>query len=540
MNSQKAVLLPDRKDIIAELQAEQERKERLLFLAIAGVVVFLTPLVVLAGINLGLGLIAAVVAVIVLTSIIAHWPQSGFFVILGCVVFIDQSPLLAPVVTDRLYVYYWPAALQGLPERPIGFLFLFILFVLICRRAVKREWLLRGGALLVPLLLFSLCLVGGAIHGYTTGGDVKIMVVELRPFVYLFESYLIAYNLVTRKSDVYAFFWFVIAGAGVKALQGIYIYIKLHGQLGDGTLMSHEESYFFCGLLLLVILLSLHHRYRPQLIAALAVLPVIVVTLVLNNRRADYIALVFGLGSAWVLMFVITQRARKMLVIIALLSILFGGGYIVAFANSTSGIGLPAHAIVAVFNPSSTDTRNADSNQYRITEDYDLKYTIDHNNFLFGLGFGKPYLQPVPLATLFPTIASSDIYYNYVPHNNIYWVWMRLGMVGFLIFWYLIGAIIVRASLIARQMRDRYLQMMAIYIVGMTLMEILVAYADYQLFAYRNVIYIGLLAGILMKLPELDKNEAAMHAEDEDGRLMQSAGYRREKAKVLAKRAAVL
>lgn len=530
MNSQKAVLLPDNKDIIAELQAEQQRKERLLFLVICGIVVFLTPLVVLAAINLGLGLILAIVAVIVLTSTIVRWPQIGFFVIVGCVVFIDQAPLLTPVFTDRLNVYYWPTALQGLIERPIGFLFLFILFVIICRRIVKREVLLKGGALLVPLLLFSLCLVSGAAYGYLTGGDVKIIVVELRPFVYLFESYLIAYNLVTRKSDVYAVFWFVIIGAGVKALQGIYIYIKLHGQLGDATLMSHEESYFFCGLLLLVILLSLHNRYRPQLIAALTVLPVVVVTLVLNNRRADYIALLLGLGTAWILMFIISQRARKMLAIIALVSVLFGGGYILAFANSTSGVGLPAHAIVAVFNPSSSDTRNADSNQYRVTEDYDLKYTVEHNNFLFGLGFGKPYLQPIPLTTVFQGIGSADVYYAYVPHNNIYWIWMRLGAIGFLAFWYLFGAIVVRGCLIARQLRDRYLQMVAIYVVSMTLMEIIVAFADYQLFAFRNVIYIGLLSGILMKLPELDKKEVASHQESENCGLMQPIGHTSEKS----------
>jgi hypothetical protein len=36
-----------------------------------------------------------------------------------------------------------------------------------------------------------------------------------------------------------------------------------------------------------------------------------------------------------------------------------------------------------------------------------------------------------------------------------------------------------------------------------------VAFADYQLFFYRNVIYIGLLAGLLMKLPEVEKNDEA-------------------------------
>jgi hypothetical protein len=44
---------------------------------------------------------------------------------------------------------------------------------------------------------------------------------------------------------------------------------------------------------------------------------------------------------------------------------------------------------------------------------------------------------------------------------------------------------------------------MAVYVVAVTFMEVIVAIADYQLFWYRNVIYMGLLAGVLMKLPVL-------------------------------------
>lgn len=506
MDSLKAAALPDGSDIIVELQVEQKRRDRLLFLVVCGIVVFLTPLAVLADMNLGLGLLVSVFVVIGVTAVIARWPLAGLFVIAGCVVCIDQAPLITPVFTDTLYVYSWPTALEGLIERPIGFLFLFILFVIICHRIVTRETILRGGALAVPFLLFFFCLSGGAVYGYLTGGSLKVIVVELRPFVYLFEAYLIAYNLIARKSHVRIFFWFAIVGAGVKALQGIYIYLKLHGQLGNSTLMSHEESFFFIGLLLLVMLLSLHTHYRPQLIAALAVLPFVVVTLVLNDRRADYVAFLLGLGAAWMLMFATMRQKRTLLLVILFVSLALGGGYVALFSGSTSGIGLPAHALISVFSPATTDQRNANSNQYRITENFDLKYTVAHTNPLVGLGFGKPYLQPIPLTTVFPDIAAADLYYAYVPHNNIYWVWMRLGAVGFLAFWYLIGSIIVRGSLIARQLRDRYLQMIAIYVVCMTIMEIVVAYADYQLFFFRNVIYIGVLAGVLMKLPELDKD----------------------------------
>jgi len=48
------------------------------------------------------------------------------------------------------------------------------------------------------------------------------------------------------------------------------------------------------------------------------------------------------------------------------------------------------------------------------------------------------------------------------------------------------------------------LQLIAIYIVAMVVMEIIVAYADYQLSFYRNVIYVGMLVGTLMRLPSIE------------------------------------
>jgi hypothetical protein len=59
--------------------------------------------------------------------------------------------------------------------------------------------------------------------------------------------------------------------------------------------------------------------------------------------------------------------------------------------------------------------------------------------------------------------------------------------------------------MIARQLKDTYLQLIAMYIVAMVVMEIIVAFADYQLSFYRNVIYVGILAGVLMRLPSIDE-----------------------------------
>src|SRR5262249_9342750 len=158
-----------------------------------------------------------------------------------------------------------------------------------------------------------------------------------------------------------------------------------------------------------------------------------------------------------------------------------------------------------------TDVRNVASNQYRIDEAFDLRATLQVNPLL-GFGFGKQFLQPITL----PNILDLDPYYLYIPHNTLYWVWMRLGLIGFAVFWYLIGALTVRGILLLRQLRDPYLQATAIFCVALVVMEVIVAYADYQLFKYRTVVFLGLLAGVLLKLPAVD---AAAHQEQREREL---------------------
>jgi hypothetical protein len=501
---------------VTRLLATQRRSDALLFLVIFVTVFGLTPLLVLAGTSIGFNMVMGGLVALIAAALVVRWPVLGFWIVAGCTVLIEQNPLTvnAHILTDQLYIFAWPPSLTGSIERPIGFFILFIFLVFVFFQLVKRQRVLQGGKLFLPFLFFLLCVAVGVVHGLSSGGDFRIVVLELRPLWYLFLSYLLAYNLVTHKSHIRAFFWIVILGAGVKGVQGVYILlVVLHGNLtGQNEIMSHEESFFFVALLLLLVLFCLHSRYRSQLYAALLVLPFVLVALVANQRRADYIALLVGIGVAWPLVFQVRPRARKPLIVSALIIVTLGAGYVALFSHSGGPLAAPARAIVSIINPNAADARDAASNLYRQIEDDDLKYTVKQNPLL-GLGFGKPFLQP----ELLPNLLSLDPYYNYIPHNTIYWIWMRLGPFGYLAFWYLIGAIIVRGCLIVRQLQDRYLQLVAIYIVSVTFMEIIVAYADYQLFFYRNVIYLGFLVGILLKLPTLDEKKETVIRETTHG-----------------------
>lgn len=516
---------------IPALLTPRKQNDLLLFIVIFVTVLSLTPLLVVAGVKVGFSLVLAGIGALLLAALVVRWPASGFYIIVGCVLLIEQNPLQYPDGTDRLYIFYWPPNMAGFIERPIGIVMLFVLLALVLHRLVKRQRPLWGGTLFLPFLFFLLCVAFGVMHGLISGGDFKIIVLEIRPLWYLFLSYLLGYNLITHKNQIRNFLWATIIGAGVKGIQGTYIVlVYLHGHLqGQNEIMAHEESFFFVALILLVILFSLHYNYRPQFFAALLVMPCLLVALIANNRRADYSALLIGIMVSWALAILVKPQARKGLVIALIIFVALGGAYVVAFAHAGGSIGEPARALMSVIQPSQANARDTASNLYRTIENYDLKYTARLNPL--GLGFGKPFLQPI----LLPNIVTLDPYYNYVPHNTIYWIWMRLGPIGYFALWFLFGAIIIRGSLIARQLRDHYLQLVAIYIVAIVFMEIVVAFADYQLFFYRNVIYLGLLTGILLKLPSIDqkideKKEQPAHETAHSNRRLAASGVGGERA----------
>ena len=488
------------RDTVSLLLTDRKRSDLFLFLSLFIGMLCLVFLLVAGGISIGFSLILAIFGILIIVALTVLWPMVGFFVILGSTLLIEQNPLPVFGASQSMSVFYWPPALQGLPDRPIGFFMLFVFLVFIVHNLLKRQKIVQGGELLLPYIFFLLCVVWGIAHGLSTGGDIKIIVNEVRSFWYLFLGYLLAYNLIRSKRHLRYFFWIFIICAGIKALEGVYIYaIVIHGDLSVyHAIMSHEESYFWISVLLLIVLFSLYYKYRPQMYTALALIPFLLISLVANNRRADFVALLVGLLVAWVLIFVIKSGARKGLIVVLISTSLLVGAYVAAFSHGQGGFSEPARAIVSVFHP---DPTVAASNLYRDIENYDLKYTVKLNPL--GLGFGKPFLEPI----LLPDISKDDPVYNLIPHNTIFWVWMRLGPIGYLALWYLFGAIIVRGCLYARQLKDKYLKLIAIYIVCMFIMEIMVAYADYQLSFYRNVIYVSMLAGILMKLPTLDKEQ---------------------------------
>lgn len=492
-----------RADTVPRIMRTTQQRERWLYIGMLALVLGMMPIMLYAQTQLGFSLTLSVLVVAVVFVLLLRWPIFGFYILAVCAVVVEQDMLPYPIFTDHLYVFSWPAQFQGLPERPIGFLALFILLLVIVRRLAGRlGGALRLGPLMVSFLVLTAAVVIGVVNGLNHGGDGRIMVLEVRPFWYLLLNYLLAYNLVSEKRHVMGFLWITVVGTFIKALQGVYIVLgPLGGHVsGQNQIMAHEQSFFFVLVLLLILMCMWLGRLRWLLWVALMSLPFLVVALMANNRRADYAAFLIGAFCVWLFVVALYPQRRTSLIVGMCLSILVMGAYVLAFQHGSGSLAVPAKALVSIIHPSAADVRDQSSNLYRYIEDFDLMFT-EKQSPLLGYGFGRPFLQPIVL----PNIISLDPYYLYIPHNTILWVWMRLGPLGFGALFYLLGSFVVRAGAMARKLRDRDLQFVALFAIGVVMIEIPLAYGDYQLFFYRNIFYLGLLLGMVMRLPAIDQ-----------------------------------
>ena len=100
-----------------------------------------------------------------------------------------------------------------------------------------------------------------------------------------------------------------------------------------------------------------------------------------------------------------------------------------------------------------------------------------------------------------PLDATGFTYWRYIAHNAIYWVWMKMGLVGFMLFWNLIGSAVILGIVTFRQLRDSYLKALALIVAGVVLMQVIFSYGDLGLTYSRSMVFLGLHAGCAGRTP---------------------------------------
>jgi hypothetical protein len=361
------------------------------------------------------------------------------------------------------------------------------------RQITLRELRWNSGAFFGWFALYLVWCGLGFIRGMQKGGDTTTALWELRAQAYFALAYLLAANLLTDRKHAMTVLWMIAIGIGFKSIVGTANYIKNPDVSADEGVLSHEDS-LLCNILLFGALLFSIAKVEPKLKwAFLAFVPTALAANMANGRRAGIAAFIVAFPVVIAMCAVLLKERRKALTLFMIVFAFCAAIYLPLAWKAEGAWALPARAIRSRTAP---DGRDAASDYYRLAENNNLKITRDTSPWL-GYGYGRPYI------VFFQQPGRFDPFMNVLPHNGILWIWMRLGNIGFTIWWMFVATVLVRGPMLLKTIRDPRLQVLGILAIAVFLMQII--YGEYDLcFAnYRTMWLTGTLLGILAVLPRL-------------------------------------
>jgi O-antigen ligase len=166
------------------------------------------------------------------------------------------------------------------------------------------------------------------------------------------------------------------------------------------------------------------------------------------------------------------DRRRRAFVVVAPTSFVIGLGYVLATWNATGAAGLPAQAVKSVLFPDDLSSADASSNLYRELEAINIWYTIRSAPEV-GLGFGHEFLQIVPL----PDISFFE-FWEFIPHNSVLWIWIKLGFLGFVSMLFLFARAVQRGSRSMLVVRSDEQAAIGVTSLAFVVMFLVFAYVD--------------------------------------------------------------
>lgn len=450
----------------------------------------------------------AVVILVVAALLMPWWaakPVRGVYLIFGAALVFEIFPLDFPdSFTDNVAIFLnlnnsnSSAGLDGIPITPAEILMVLAIAMWIFAGRKSGQLQRPRPLLLAAYAAYMVVVLGAELRGLLFGGDFNISLWELRPQVYGFILFLLAASLVRERQHLLTLGGIFLAAVGFKAGLGFYRYfVTMGGSLGTReSIFSHEESYFLVMFLAGVLTVLIWYRKWRLVVPLLLFSPVVAIVLLENHRRVGILAL-------WVAMAVLTSlairfegRLRPVLIPATAVAVAAIAVFMAANWNHDYGtVGQVVRPVHSLFEP---DQRDAQSDAYRDAENNNILFTYATSPAI-GIGFGRPMIYVYPMADI------SYIYplWNYIPHNTLLWIGMRMGSLGYAVLFALLGLAILEATWQARTRADPLLRGVAVFAIVAIVAELMVAWGDLQLENYRNMIFLGTILGIIDALPRI-------------------------------------
>jgi len=442
------------------------------------------------------------VALLVALPVACIWvwqaPVRGVYVLVAGAAMIEIFPLGFPdSLTDRvpLFLNLNNSVGFGVPITPAEILMVVTAAAAVTRSSSEHSLQWPRGRLFNAYMAYLVVVLFAELHGLLGGGDFKTSLWEMRPQAYGFILFVLTATLVEERVQIERLaLVFLLATLAKGAIGSFRYFFTLHGQLGSGLeVLAHEDSYFLA-MFMTVTLAALLWIKNRRLVTLMSIGSLLcLIAMLANSRRAGVFAAAGAVAVVLLLAYKFEPPLRKRIAWVTLLVVVAGAAFVASAWDKEYGIQAQlVRPIRSLVDPSA---RDFSSDLYRTAETANLLFTY-HTSPVVGVGFGRPFDIVYPMADI------SSIYplWNVIPHNSLLWIGMRMGTIGFIAFWGLIGLAVLTGFDVIRRRRDPFVRAVAAVILGAIAAEIAVGYTDLQLENYRNMIFIGAALGLLYAL----------------------------------------
>jgi hypothetical protein len=443
-------------------------------------------------------IVVPLVASVIVVAVAVH-PTVGLYLFFGGAILFEQYATDGVLpITAYARFFQNVSASTPIPVRlsPADLLMLLTFTSWSVRVASGRLPKPRLGPFGWALAGFGLMFVTGALFGVARGGGFNsdAALAELRAPIHLCVAYFLAANLVRRRQHVEVLLWVFVVLVGIKAVQGILNYLEAVNLSYDiQSVTGHEDVVFFATAVSLAVALVARGVRSRLNFAVLAVQPLILLTLVLTERRVGFVGLGVGLVIVTILTFAIDRRRS---LVLATVLVAVSGGYLAAFWDATGPLAEPIRPVKTIVDPSSVSHRDVLSNAFRDIENRNIARTVRVFT-LTGVGLGQQYLiVEVPQWLDFT-------YWRYMTHNGLLWIWLKTGPLGVFMFWLLVARVVLLGSSWYGRLRDDRLHWAPALPVLLIATQVIFAAVELGIINSRTMIVLGAACGFGPYLGEL-------------------------------------
>ena len=440
---------------------------------------------------------AAVLVLWVVIVAVVIQPRIGLYIIFAVALMFEVSgddPLMAPGVYLLNSLQSTLSASGGVLI-PLEVLLLLSSGVWLGQALMRRKLAFRSGTLGRPMFLLCMALLFGVARGLGAGAVFNYSLWESRFLFWMILCYVLAANTIRTRGHVRTLLTLVMLCASFSGIEGAWRKFALidSGQLGTAQEGWYaHDSVVVWGLLIMLLCAQLAFGApRWQRLLGPVAAGITVFTMLSSERRAGEIALMVAFAA---FALVLLAAKRKAFCLIALPAVIGMAIYLPVFWNDTGTLGQAARAVRSISDP---DPRDAASNLARDLEAINVRATIAAEPLL-GIGFGLPFLQVVAIPDI-----SGFPFWNYEAHHDVLWVWMKVGAIGFILFFVVMCRGLARSAFLTRELRDPDARVMAVLAMSGVVLSLVFCYVDLGLTGARVPVILGTTLGAMSVLTRI-------------------------------------